>query len=85
MNKIKFFPSILLIILLRIYRLFISPILGASCRKEPSCSAYAILALQRHSLLYSFFLIIKRVLTCNPWCKGGYDPVPESKNKRELK
>lgn len=65
-----------LIGLIRIYQRTISSFLGPTCRFEPSCSAYAILALQRFGLLKGCWLTTKRVLKCHPLHKGGNDPVP---------
>lgn len=66
-----------LIYLVKGYQLFFSPWLGNSCRFEPSCSHYALDALQKHGALYGAVLTIWRLLRCHPLCKGGYDPVPE--------
>lgn len=65
-----------LIILLRAYRFFLSPFLGRNCRFHPSCSAYAIEALQRHGAIKGTWLAARRVTRCHPWNPGGYDPVP---------
>lgn len=61
---------------IRGYQLFISPILPPSCRFTPTCSAYAIEALTTHGLLKGGALTVWRLLRCNPWSAGGYDPVP---------
>lgn len=74
MKKILTFPFILLI---RIYQLFISPLLPSSCRFQPTCSQYAKVALERHGLFYGGWLAIKRIFSCHPWGGSGYDPVPE--------
>ena len=65
-----------LIILLRAYRYFLSPFLGRNCRFHPSCSAYAIEALQRYGAIKGTLLAVRRVTRCHPWNPGGYDPVP---------
>ncbi|MBB4013629.1 membrane protein insertion efficiency factor YidD [Niveibacterium umoris] len=65
-----------LIALLRAYRLLLSPFLGRNCRFHPSCSAYAIEALQRHGAIKGSWLAARRVTRCHPWNPGGYDPVP---------
>ena len=65
-----------LVALIRIYRYAISPLLGRSCRFHPSCSEYAIEALQRHGLLNGSWLALRRVARCHPWHPGGFDPVP---------
>jgi putative membrane protein insertion efficiency factor len=67
-----------LILLVRGYRLLLKPWLGNACRFEPSCSAYAIGALQRHGALAGGALAAGRVLRCQPWCDGGCDPVPSA-------
>lgn len=67
----------LLIILIKFYKLAISPLFPPSCRFYPTCSQYAIEALEKHGAFKGTFLAIKRVLRCNPFSKGGYDPVPE--------
>ena len=69
--------SNLLIVPVKIYQLVISPILPPSCRYYPSCSQYAIQALQMHGPVKGMYLSTKRILSCNPFSKGGYDPVPE--------
>ena len=71
-------PRRALIGLVKGYRLLLSPWLGNSCRFEPTCSVYAIGALQRHGALAGTYLMLHRIGRCGPWCAGGYDPVPES-------
>ncbi len=66
-----------LIALVRAYRLLLKPWIGNACRFEPTCSAYALTALQRHGALRGSTLITARLLRCHPWCAGGCDPVPE--------
>jgi len=66
----------LLIALVRFYQLALSPLLPASCRYYPSCSAYAIEALERHGALRGTWLAIRRIGRCHPFRTGGYDPVP---------
>ena len=78
----KFFTRLLL----RIYKLALSPVLhwmagpGAGCRFEPSCSAYFAEAVESHGLLRGARLGVIRICRCNPWCEGGYDPVPPVRN-----
>jgi len=65
-----------LIQLVRLYRIAISPWLGANCRFDPTCSSYAIEALQRHGILSGTWLAVRRIGRCHPWGGSGYDPVP---------
>lgn len=65
-----------LVLLVQIYQWTLRPFIGAHCRFEPSCSAYAIEALRRHGALRGAGLSARRVLRCNPWNEGGVDPVP---------
>ena len=62
---------------IRAYRYFLSPWLGSACRFEPTCSRYALDALERHGATAGSYLAARRVLRCHPWCDGGFDPVPE--------
>lgn len=71
-----FAPSKGLIGLVKLYRLLLSPWLGSACRFEPTCSLYAIEALQRHGSVRGSWLTVCRLARCNPWCAGGCDPVP---------
>jgi putative membrane protein insertion efficiency factor len=64
-----------LIVLLRFYKAAISPYLGNNCRFTPTCSEYAMEAIQRHGAIRGSWQALKRLLRCNPFCKGGYDPV----------
>ena len=61
---------------IRLYRYLLSPWIGRNCRFTPSCSAYAIEAIQTKGALRGTLLAMWRILRCNPWCKGGHDPVP---------
>ena len=62
--------------MIRFYQIFISPITGPHCRYLPSCSQYMLEAINRYGVFKGGWLGIKRILRCNPWVKGGYDPVP---------
>ncbi|QQT24327.1 membrane protein insertion efficiency factor YidD [Sphingobacterium spiritivorum] len=66
----------LFILLIRIYQLFISPLLGANCRYTPTCSQYGMEAIKKHGPFKGGWLAIKRILRCNPWGGHGHDPVP---------
>lgn len=68
----------LLIGLVKAYRLFLSPWLGSSCRFEPTCSVYALQALQRFGAAKGSYLMLHRIGRCHPWCDGGLDPIPEA-------
>ncbi len=69
-------PQFLLILGVRLYQVALSPLLGGSCRYFPSCSAYAIEALERHGAMRGSWLAIRRIGRCHPFRPGGYDPVP---------
>ena len=73
----------ILILIIKFYRLFLSPLLGNNCRFYPTCSNYALQALKRHSTFYAIKLIIIRLFRCNPWGGSGIDLLPKrnAKNK----
>lgn len=66
-----------MIALVKLYRRFISPIKPPCCRFTPTCSAYALEAFQKRGFFAGMILTVWRILRCNPFSKGGYDPVPE--------
>ena len=66
----------ILILLVRGYQVSLSPLLPAACRYYPSCSAYAIQALERHGAIRGSWMAIRRIARCNPFRPGGFDPVP---------
>lgn len=66
----------LLILLIRVYQRLVSPALPPSCRFYPSCSAYAVTAIERHGALRGSYLAARRLLRCHPFHPGGIDPVP---------
>jgi putative membrane protein insertion efficiency factor len=65
-----------LILIVRGYQLWVSPLLPAACRYYPTCSAYAIQALEKHGAITGTWLAIRRIARCHPFRPGGYDPVP---------
>jgi len=72
----------ILLVPLWIYRNLISPFTPSSCRHIPTCSAYAVEALQKRGPIIGLWLTLKRLARCHPWGTHGYDPVPEKKNKK---
>ena len=69
-------PQVVLVGLVKGYRLLLSPSLGSACRFEPTCSAYSLQALQQHGAATGTYLTLRRLVRCHPWCDGGLDPVP---------
>ncbi len=67
------------IFLIKIYQRILSPLLQGSCRHYPTCSNYSIEAFQTHGFFRGFYLSARRILRCNPFFEGGFDPVPEKK------
>lgn len=66
----------ILVIPIRFYRQCVSPLLPPSCRFTPTCSQYALEALQKHGPIKGLWLTVRRILRCHPWGGSGYDPVP---------
>ena len=66
----------LLIIPIKLYQILLSPLIGPSCRFTPTCSNYAIEAINKHGPFKGFWLAIKRISKCHPWGDSGHDPVP---------
>jgi len=64
------------LLLIRLYQLLLSPLLGASCRFTPTCSEYGVQAIRKHGPFYGGWLTLKRIARCNPWGGHGHDPVP---------
>lgn len=69
-------PRNLVIVVLRLYRAVISPLYGEVCRYYPSCSAYALDAVQEHGAAVGGWLAVRRITRCHPWAEGGIDDVP---------
>ncbi len=76
LSFVVFSPQRVLMAAVRVYRLLLSPWLGSSCRFEPTCSAYALEALQVHGAAAGSYLTLRRIARCHPFCRGGHDPVP---------
>ena len=72
----------ILIVLIRAYKLLLSPLVGWHCRFQPTCSSYMIEAIERHGSFRGTWLGLKRISHCHPWHAGGNDPVPELKIKK---
>lgn len=71
--------------LIRFYRRGVSPLTPPSCRYSPTCSAYALEAVDRHGALRGSWLALRRILRCHPWGGDGHDPVPPPPETKELK
>ena len=67
-------PALAIIALVRVYQFTLSPIFGRQCRFQPTCSHYMIGAVEKHGAWRGFWMGIWRILRCNPFCRGGYDP-----------
>ncbi len=76
-------PQKTLIGIVQGYRWFLSPWLGSACRFTPTCSAYALEALQAHGAARGSYLAARRLVRCHPWCAGGHDPVPGGKPQKQ--
>lgn len=76
LRRLLHLPQQLLLLMVRGYRLLLKPWLGNACRFEPTCSQFALDALQRHGAAVGTLLVAGRLLRCHPWCEGGCDPVP---------
>lgn len=73
----------LLVKLVKFYQLSVSPLKAPCCKYYPTCSNYAIEAIERFGAFKGFFMAVYRILRCNPFSKGGYDPVPEKKERHK--
>lgn len=68
--------SYILIAFVRFYQVVLSPFIPSACRYQPTCSRYAVEALQRHGAFRGFYLTVRRLFSCHPWGGHGHDPVP---------
>ena len=75
--------ALALIVVIRGYQLFVSPVLGTNCRFDPTCSAYAQESIKRFGAGRGTFLAVKRIARCHPWGGFGHDPVPERSRARQ--
>jgi len=66
----------ILIYIVKAYQLVLSPFFGQQCRFYPTCSQYAVEALQKHGAVAGSYYTVHRLLRCHPWCDGGHDPIP---------
>lgn len=78
-------PRRALIFVIELYRTWVSPMRLPTCRFEPTCSAYAVEALDTHGFLYGSWLSMVRLAKCGPWHKPGYDPVPERRVSKAVR
>ena len=84
MGKINQLPTKVLILALRFYQIWVSPLLGNRCRFYPSCSCYAQQALTYYGIVRGLSYVLWRLLRCHPLHPGGYDPIPNEKNHHGL-
>lgn len=73
----------LLILPIRIYQIFLSPLLGKNCRYTPTCSHYTIEAIKEWGIFRGSWMAVKRIVSCNPWGGSGYDPVPKRMHREK--
>ena len=85
LKKIFQVPQLIAIFLINLYKKLLSPILPASCRYVPTCSQYTLEAIKKYGVIIGAVLGAYRILRCNPFSKGGYDPVPELEFINRLK
>ena len=83
MKKNGFYGENIVTLLIKFYRKFISPLKKPCCRFTPTCSQYALDAVREYGVIFGLSLTLWRVLRCNPFCMGGYDPVPENPFKKD--
>ena len=83
MNAVVSIPRRMAVLGIVFYRRFISPLSPPSCRFTPTCSMYAITAIERYGLFRGGWLALRRIGRCHPWSPGGYDPVPGTDPDKE--
>jgi putative membrane protein insertion efficiency factor len=66
----------ILVWIVKAYQMILSPFFGQQCRFYPTCSQYAVEAIQKHGALLGSYYTVRRLLRCHPWCDGGHDPIP---------
>ena len=71
-----------IIVIIKFYQFFISPILGQNCRYLPTCSEYSIQSIKKFGIFKGTFLSLKRISKCHPWGNHGYDPVPNDAREK---
>lgn len=81
-GTIRRLPQLVLLGLLRVYQSVVSPMTGPTCRYYPSCSQYAVVAVQRHGAVRGSWLAVRRLARCHPWTPGGVDDVPPARDPR---
>ena len=79
MNLRPYQPAYWAVMLVGVYRRFVSPLLGDNCRYRPTCSEYAQDALRTHGFVRGLWMAMRRLGRCHPWHEGGYDPVPPAR------
>ncbi|MEM8593762.1 MAG: membrane protein insertion efficiency factor YidD [Pseudomonadota bacterium] len=85
-KKIQFKPSVLghvFIGLIKLYKVTLSPFIGWGCKFQPTCSSYGLEAFQTRNVFIAIYLTTVRVLRCNPFSSGGYDPVPTCEHQHK--
>ena len=77
LSRLRLIPRNICVAILVVYRAVISPLYGDVCRYYPSCSSYALQAIQQHGVVRGIWLGARRILRCHPWAAGGVDDIPE--------
>lgn len=82
LSTVLLLPRNAAVLVLRAYRAVISPLYGEVCRYYPSCSAYALQAVQQYGVIVGSVLAVRRIIRCHPWAAGGIDDVPQRRSRR---